>query len=151
MWLLVKRSEVLINMQMLEFSWLLSLSTCWLFKDSVSRTHEHCMRWDAHDFRGGGGQQFRVGRLDNVQDVANFFKCTSKSNYNWEEAAGSINTCWLSDEVRRHCDLTCCCSFAELGSILDTVSKDTEDTAHSCILSVSKILFQPTFISGICI
>ena len=25
----------------------------------------------------------------------------------------------------------------ELGSILDTVSKDTEDTAHSCILIVS--------------
>ena len=27
------------------------------------------------------------------------------------------------------------------GSILDTVSKDTEDTAHSCILSLSKIHF----------
>ena len=38
-----------------------------------------------------------------------------------------------------------------LGSILDKVSKDTEDTAHSCILSVSKIHFQPTFINGICI
>ena len=38
-----------------------------------------------------------------------------------------------------------------LGSILDTVSKDTEDTAHSCILSVSKIHFQTTFINGICI
>ena len=37
-----------------------------------------------------------------------------------------------------------------LGSILDTVSKDTEDTAHSCILAVSKIHFQPTFINGIC-
>ena len=37
------------------------------------------------------------------------------------------------------------------GSILDTVSKDTEDTAHSCILSVSKKHFQPTFINGICI
>ena len=40
---------------------------------------------------------------------------------------------------------------AGLGSILDTVSKHTEDTAHSCILSVSKIHFQPTFINGICI
>ena len=38
-----------------------------------------------------------------------------------------------------------------LGDILDTVSKDTEDTAHSCILSVSKIHFHPTFIHGICI
>ena len=42
-------------------------------------------------------------------------------------------------------------SSAELGSILDTVSKDTEDTAHSCILSASKIHFYPTFINGICI
>ena len=38
-----------------------------------------------------------------------------------------------------------------LGDILDTVSKDTEDTAHSCILSVSKIHFHPTFINDICI
>ena len=38
-----------------------------------------------------------------------------------------------------------------MGSILDTVLKDTEDTAHSCILSVSNIHFQPTFINGICI
>ena len=30
---------------------------------------------------------------------------------------------------------------AGLGSILDTESKDAEDTAHSCILSVSKIHF----------
>ena len=36
-----------------------------------------------------------------------------------------------------------------LGSVLDTVSKDTEDTAHSCILSVSKIHFQPTCFNGI--
>ena len=41
--------------------------------------------------------------------------------------------------------------IAGLGSILDTVSEDTEDTAHSSILSVSWIHFQPTFINGICI
>ena len=40
---------------------------------------------------------------------------------------------------------------AGLGSILDTVSKDTEDTAQSRILSVSKIHFQQTFINGSCI
>ena len=33
--------------------------------------------------------------------------------------------------------------------ISDKVSKDTEDTAHSCILSVSKIHFQSTFINGV--
>ena len=38
-----------------------------------------------------------------------------------------------------------------LGGILNTVSEDTEDTAHSCILSVSKMHFQPPFIYGICI
>ena len=37
-----------------------------------------------------------------------------------------------------------------LGSILGTVSKDTEDTALSSILSVSYIHFQTTFINGIC-
>ena len=32
-----------------------------------------------------------------------------------------------------------CVHPSGLGSILDTVSKDTEDADHSCILSVSKI------------
>ena len=38
-----------------------------------------------------------------------------------------------------------------LGNILDTISEDTEDTAHSCMLSVSKVHFHPPFINGICI
>ena len=46
-------------------------------------------------------------------------------------------------------DVTCSLVYDRqvgLGSILDTVSKNTEDTAHSCILSVSKIHFQPTLL-----
>ena len=34
--------------------------------------------------------------------------------------------------------------FPVLGSILDTVSKDTEDTASPCILSASKIQGDPS-------
>ena len=37
------------------------------------------------------------------------------------------------------------CCGAGLVSILDTVSEDTEDTALSCILSVSKIHFSQLF------
>ena len=53
-------------------------------------------------------------------------------------------------DVREVGDVVAEVLHAGLGSILATVSKDT-DTAHSCILSVSKIHFQPTFLNGICI
>ena len=56
--------------------------------------------------------------------------------------------------MTRHCartDMACWSEKPGLGSILDTVSKDTEDTALSSILSVSQIHFQATFINGICI
>ena len=42
-------------------------------------------------------------------------------------------------------------SITGLGSILDIVSKDTEDTALFSILSVSKIHFLPICVNGICI
>ena len=40
-----------------------------------------------------------------------------------------------------NCEGALTLNIAGLGSILDTVSKDTEDTAHSCILSVSRYIF----------
>ena len=50
--------------------------------------------------------------------------------------------CW----IRALCEEVQSAALAGLGSILDT-----EDTVHSCIVSVSKIHFDPAFINGICI